>query len=40
LAMVTQRYTLTKTTENLAEPQLSSTLRPKGGVVVKIEKRS
>lgn len=40
LAMVAQRYTLTKTTENLAEPQLSTTLRPKGGVVVKIEKRS
>jgi len=40
LAMVAQRYTLTKTSEKLAEPQLSTTLRPKGGVVVKIEKRS
>jgi len=40
LAMVAQRYTLTKTSDKLAEPQLSSTLRPKGGVVVKIEKRS
>ena len=40
LAMVAQRYTLTKTTENLAEPQLSTTLRPKGGVVVKLEKRA
>ena len=40
LAMVAQRYTLTKTSETLAEPQLSSTLRPKGGVVVKLEKRS
>lgn len=40
LAMVAQRYTLTKTTETLAEPQLSTTLRPKGGVVVKVEKRS
>jgi len=40
LAMVAQRYILTKTTENLAEPQLSTTLRPKGGVVVKLEKRA
>ena len=40
LAMVAQRYSLTKTSENLAEPQLSTTLRPKGGVVVKLEKRS
>lgn len=39
LAMVAQRYKLTKTTENLAEPQLSTTLRPKGGVVVQLEKR-
>ena len=39
LAMVAQRYILTKTTANLAEPQLSTTLRPKGGVVVKLEKR-
>jgi ribosomal protein S6 len=37
LAMVAQRYTLTKTTEHLTEPQLSTTLRPKGGVVVKAE---
>jgi cytochrome P450 len=40
LAMVAQRYTLTKTSDTLAEPQLSTTLRPKGGVVVKVEKRS
>ncbi len=40
LAMVAQRYTLTKANENLAEPQLSTTLRPKGGVVVKLEKRA
>jgi cytochrome P450 len=40
LAMVAQRYKLTKATENLAEPQLSTTLRPKGGVIVKLEKRS
>jgi cytochrome P450 len=40
LAMVAQRYKLTKTTEDLVEPQLSTTLRPKGGVVVKLEKRS
>jgi len=40
LAMVVQRYKLTKTNENLAEPQLSTTLRPKGGVVIKLEKRS
>ena len=40
LAMVAQRYKLTKTTEDLAKPQLSTTLRPKGGVVVKLEKRS
>jgi len=40
LAMVAQRYKLTKTSENLAEPQLSTTLRPKGGVLVKLEKRS
>jgi len=40
LAMVAQRYKLTKATEKLAEPQLSTTLRPKGGVVVKLEKRS
>jgi cytochrome P450 len=39
LAMVAQRYKLTKTSENLAEPQLSTTLRPKGSVVVKLEKR-
>ena len=40
LAMVAQRYKLTKTSENLAEPELSTTLRPKGGVIVKLEKRS
>ncbi len=40
LAMVAQRYALTKTTEQLAEPQLSTTLRPKDGVVVKLEKRA
>jgi len=40
LSMVAQRYTLNKTTENLAEPQLSTTLRPKGGVVVRLEKRA
>ena len=40
LAMVAQRYRLSKTTENLAEPQLSTTLRPKGGVVVRLEKRA
>ena len=40
LAMVAQRYKLTKATEKLAEPQLSTTLRPKGGVIVKLEKRS
>ena len=40
LAMVAQRYRITKTTEKLAEPELSTTLRPKGGVVVKLEKRS
>ena len=40
LAMVAQRYKLTKATENMAEPQLSTTLRPKGGVIVKLEKRA
>jgi len=39
LAMIAQRYKLSKTRENLAEPQLSTTLRPKGGVIVKVEKR-
>jgi cytochrome P450 len=40
LAMVAQRYNLTKTTEHKAEQQLAATLRPKGGVVVKLEKRT
>ena len=40
LAMIAQRYKLSKTRENLAEPQLSTTLRPKGGVIVKLEKRA
>ena len=40
LAMVAQRYKLTKTTEKLAEPELSTTLRPKGGVTVKLENRA
>ena len=40
LAMVAQRYKLFKTKLHLAEPQLSTTLRPKGGVVVKLEKRA
>ena len=40
LAMVAQRYKLTRTTEHLAEPQLSTSLRPKGGVVVKLERRA
>lgn len=40
LAMVAQRYKLFKTNLHLAEPQLSTTLRPKGGVIVKLEKRS
>jgi cytochrome P450 len=39
LAMVAQRYKLFKISMNLAEPQLSTTLRPKGGVVVKLEKQ-
>ncbi len=40
LAMVAQRYNLTKTRDQLATPQLSTTLRPKGGLVVKLEKRA
>jgi cytochrome P450 len=40
LAMVAQRYKITKTTEQPAEQQLAATLRPKGGVVVKLEKRA
>jgi len=40
LAMVAQRYKITRTTEHPAEQQLAATLRPKGGVVVKLEKRS
>lgn len=40
LAMIAQRYKLTSTGASLAEPQLSTTLRPKGGVVVHLEKRS
>lgn len=39
LAMVAQRYKVFKTNPNLAEPQLSTTLRPKGGVFVKLENR-
>ncbi len=39
LAMVAQRYKITKTSEHPAEQQLAATLRPKGGVVVKLEKR-
>ena len=40
LAMVAQRYKITRTTERPAEQQLAATLRPKGGVVVKLEQRS
>ncbi len=40
LAMIAQRYTLTKTSESLAQPQLFFALQPKGGVRVKLEKRS
>lgn len=40
LAMVAQRYQITKTSERPAEQQLAATLRPKGGVVVKLEKRA
>ena len=40
LAMVAQRYTLAQTTSMLAEPELSTTLRPKGGVVVRLAKRA
>jgi cytochrome P450 len=40
LAMVAQRYHLTRTTEHQAEQQLAATLRPKGGVVVRLEKRA
>jgi cytochrome P450 len=40
LAMVAQRYNLTKTGDQPAEQQLAATLRPQGGVVVKLEKRA
>lgn len=39
LAMVAQRYNITSTTDDPAEQQLAATLRPKSGVVVKLEKR-
>lgn len=40
LVMVTQRYKLTKTSDRPREQQLAASLRPKGGVVVKLEKRA
>ncbi len=40
LVMVAQRYKITKTSELLAEQELAGTLRPKGGVEIKLEKRS
>ena len=39
LAMAVQRYRIAQSAEHPAQPQLSATLRPKGGVVVKLEKR-
>jgi cytochrome P450 len=40
LAMMAQRYKFTRTSEALVKPQFSFTLRPKDGVVVKLEKRA
>jgi cytochrome P450 len=40
LAMVARRYNLIKMTDHPAEQKLAATLRPKGGVVVKLEKRA
>lgn len=39
LAMLVQRYTLTDKPRPLAQPQLSTTLRPKGGVTINVAKR-
>ena len=40
LAMVAQHYKITKTSDQPREQQLAASLRPKGGVVVKLEKRA
>ena len=40
LAMVVQRYRITPLSTNPIQPQLAATLRPKGGVPVKITARS
>ncbi len=40
LAMAVQRFRITQSAEHSAQPQLSATLRPKGGVTVSLEKRS
>jgi len=40
LAMVAQRYKITKINDRPAEQQLAATLRPKGGVVIKLEQRA
>jgi hypothetical protein len=39
LAMAVQRYRMSQAVERPAKPQLSATLRPQEGVVVKLEKR-
>lgn len=40
LAMVAQRYTMTAVPDHDVKPMLSSTLRPKNGVMVTLEKRN
>jgi hypothetical protein len=39
LAMIAQRYQMTPADERPAAPQLATTLRPKGSVMVKLMKR-
>ena len=40
LAMVMQRFNVSAIPGNVVKPQLTSTLRPKGGVPVKLTKRA
>lgn len=40
LAMVMQRYQVSAVAGHIAQPQLTTTLRPKGGIMVKLAKRA
>jgi cytochrome P450 len=40
LAMVMQRFVVTAVPGHISKPQLTTTLRPKGGVMVNVTKRS